>query len=117
MSTKFNLTIPKTNKSIEFESLDELVEYIQDECNLENSDFIHDFVDETNEPYTIGNLTYYPSVILSRVDPVAWGMIVSDIVESEIDNLKYEVENFELEDGDTFNCCGLEIEVVLENND
>lgn len=112
MSLKFTLTFPDTDKTIKFESIDKLIDYIQNECDFENSDYIEEYVDDTNKPFVFGNLTVSPSTVVKMICPTAWSNTVSEVVKDEIDDLKYDLEHFRLKDENTFYCCGLEIRVL-----
>lgn len=43
-------------------------------------------------PVMIGNLTFYKSDIVRRLDPVAYREICLDIVNSQIEDLQYDLE-------------------------
>lgn len=47
---------------------------------------------------TIGNLTFSRSQIVRELDPIAYGMMVSDIVDSHIEDLQYDLEREDDED-------------------
>ena len=47
---------------------------------------------------TIGNLTFSRSQIVRELDPIAYSMMVSDIVDSHIEDLQYDLEREDDED-------------------
>jgi len=47
---------------------------------------------------TIGNLTFSRSQIVRELDPIAYGMMVSEIVDSHIEDLQYDLEREDDED-------------------
>jgi hypothetical protein len=47
---------------------------------------------------TIGNLTFSRSQIVRELDPIAYGMMVSEIVDSHIEDLHYDLEREDDED-------------------
>ena len=49
-------------------------------------------------PVMIGNLTFYRSDIVKRLDPVAYREICLDIVNSQIEDLQYDLERSDDED-------------------
>ena len=40
----------------------------------------------------IGNLTFSRSQIVKELDPIAYGMMVQDIVNSQIEDLQYDLD-------------------------
>lgn len=71
---------------------------------------ITDFVDENydemlddcNDPYKIGTLTFYPSEILSKCDPVAYRCGISDEISNQIEEAEYELYNYGICEFDKF---------------
>jgi hypothetical protein len=57
-------------------------------------------------PVMIGNLTFSRSQIVKRLDPVAYREICLDIVNSQIEDLEYDLERSDDED---------EIEAIKES--
>jgi hypothetical protein len=58
--------------------------------------YVNEILDETNEEIKIGNLTYLPSQVLKKVDPIAYRQTVLEIANAEnidIDEL-IDDENF-----------------------
>jgi hypothetical protein len=49
----------------------------------ERNDEFEDFLDDTYEPYKIGDLTFYPSQVLRECDPVAYRCYLSDWEDSQ----------------------------------
>ena len=63
-------------------------------------DFVEDMVDElldSEGEVTIGNLTYSRSYILKNVDPIAYREVCLEVVNSEIENLQYELDRLDPE--------------------
>ena len=64
------------------------------------SDFILEMVDEmldSEGEVRIGNLTFYRSEIVKRLDPVAYREIVLDYANAEIENLMYDLDRLDEE--------------------
>ena len=63
-------------------------------------DFVTEMVDEIldseGEVY-IGNLCYTRSSILKSVDPIAYREVCLEVVNSEIENLQYDLERLDPE--------------------
>jgi len=57
-----------------------------------------DMLDECNEMVTIGSLSYYPSIALERIDPVAYRCGLSDWADSEYKAALYDIERMEYGD-------------------
>lgn len=49
-------------------------------------------------PVTIGNLTFYRSDIVRKCDPIAYRMMVNEIIDSQIEDLQYDLERTDDED-------------------
>lgn len=63
-------------------------------------DFVEDMVDEllaSEGEVKIGNLTYSHSYILKNVDPIAYREVCLEVVNSEIENLQYELDRLDPE--------------------
>lgn len=64
-------------------------------------DFVEDMVDElldSEGEVKIGNLTSYSrSYILKNVDPIAYREVCLQVVNSEIENLQYELDRLDPE--------------------
>lgn len=63
-----------------------------------------DLIDEDNEEYKIGYLTFPASMVLKECDPVAYRCGKSDYESSLLEDAQYELENYgscEI-NGDTF---------------
>lgn len=63
-------------------------------------DFITEMVDElldSEGEVKIGNLTYSRSYILKSVDPIAYREVCLEVVNSEIENLQYELDRLDPE--------------------
>lgn len=72
------------------------------------NEMIIEMVDEMLDmdgPVMVGNLTFYRSDIVKRLDPVAYREIALDIVNSHIEDLQYDLERSDDEE---------EREVILE---
>jgi hypothetical protein len=63
-------------------------------------DFVTEMVDElldSEGEVKIGNLTYSRSYILKNVDPIAYREVCLEVVNSEIENLQYELDRLDPE--------------------
>jgi hypothetical protein len=63
-------------------------------------DFVEDMVDElldSEGEVKIGNLTYSRSYILKNIDPIAYREVCLQVVNSEIENLQYDLERLDPE--------------------
>lgn len=65
------------------------------------NEFVMEMVDELLDmdgPVMIGNLTFYKSDIVRRLDPVAYREMALDFVNSHIEDLQYDLERSDDED-------------------
>jgi hypothetical protein len=65
------------------------------------NEMIIEMVDEmldADGPVMVGNLTFYRSDIVKRLDPIAYREIALDIVNSHIEDLQYDLERSDDED-------------------
>ena len=63
-------------------------------------DFVTEMVDElldSEGEVKIGNLTYSRSQILKSVDPIAYREVCLEVVNSEIENLQYDLDRLDPE--------------------
>ena len=63
-------------------------------------DFVTEMVDElldSEGEVKIGNLTYSRSQILKNVDPIAYREVCLEVVNSEIENLQYDLDRLDTE--------------------
>lgn len=63
-------------------------------------DFVTEMVDElldSEGEVTIGNLSYSRSEVLKAVDPIAYREVCLEVVNSEIENLQYELDRLDPE--------------------
>lgn len=63
-------------------------------------DFVTEMVDElldSEGEVKIGNLTYSRSQILKNVDPIAYREVCLEVVNSEIENLQYDLDRLDPE--------------------
>jgi hypothetical protein len=63
-------------------------------------DFVTEMVDElldSEGDVYIGNLCYTRSEILKNVDPIAYREVCLEVVNSEIENLQYELDRLDPE--------------------
>ena len=61
-------------------------------------DFVTDMVDElldSEGDVNIGNLSYSRSYILKSVDPIAYREVCLEVVNSEIENLQYDLDRLD----------------------
>lgn len=61
-----------------------------------------EMLDDCNDPYKIGTLTFYPSEILSKCDPVAYRCGISDEISNQIEEAEYELYNYGICEFDKF---------------
>ena len=62
---------------------------------------IEEMVDEMLDeggPVRIGNLTFYRSEIVKRMDPVAYRIMLTEYADVEIEDLQYEIDRLDPED-------------------
>ena len=62
--------------------------------------FVEDMVDElldSEGDVNIGNLSYSRSYILKNVDPIAYREVCLEVVNSEIENLQYDLDRLDPE--------------------
>lgn len=60
----------------------------------------NEWLDESDEPYNMGTLTFYPSNILKKCDPIAYDMcFTDDYQESMRESIEQEVRD-EFDDED-----------------
>ena len=63
-------------------------------------DFIQEMVDElldSEGDVNIGNLSYSRSEVLKAVDPIAYREVTLEVVNSEIENLQYDLDRLDPE--------------------
>lgn len=63
-------------------------------------DFVEDMVDElldSEGDVIIGNLSYSRSQFLKKVDPIAYREVCLEVVNSEIENLQYDLDRLDPE--------------------
>ena len=63
-------------------------------------DFVTEMVDElldSEGEVKIGNLTYSRSYVLKNVDPIAYREVCLEVVNSEIENLQYDLDRLDPE--------------------
>lgn len=53
-----------------------------------------ELLDDCNDPYKIGTLTFYPSQILSECDPIAYRCGISDEISNQMEEAEYELDNY-----------------------
>lgn len=61
-----------------------------------------ELLDDCNDPYKIGTLTFYPSQILSECDPIAYRCGISDEISNQIEEAEYELDHYGIYEFDTF---------------
>lgn len=80
------------------EAADAISEYITDRCEDEYDEML----DDCNEAVTIGNLTYSPSEVLKRVDPIAYRCGMADWADGERSDALYTIERMDEGDEEQF---------------
>lgn len=90
------------------EAAQALADYLTD--SAEGEEAYAEMLDECNEMVTIGSLTYYPSVALERIDPVAYRCGKTDWADAEYSDCLYDLER--LDYGETWSRYGLNIKLV-----
>ena len=64
-------------------------------------EMIEEMVDEMLDeggPVRIGNLTFYRSEIVKRMDPIAYRIMLTEYADVEIEDLQYEIDRLDPED-------------------
>ena len=64
------------------------------------NDFVLEMIDEMIDcdgPVTIGNLTFYRSDIVRKMDPTAYRIMVCEVVDSMIEDLQYDLDRLDPE--------------------
>lgn len=78
--------------------------------SIEGKDAYDNMLDECYEIIRIGSLTYYPSEVLEKTDPIAYRCGLSDWADSEYSDCLYNLER--LDYGETWSGWGLNIKLV-----
>lgn len=52
-----------------------------------------ELLDDCNDSYKIGTLTFYPSEILSKCDPIAYRCGISDLVSDQMEDAEYHLDD------------------------
>lgn len=100
------MTMMKFRVNEEIKEAYDVYDIIAEELDEEMYD---EWLDEICEPVRIGSLEYSPSVVLERVDPIAYRCGYSDFLCYLAEDAEYELEQY----GET-TVYGLEIELVDE---
>lgn len=95
-----------------FDTATDAAQYIAD--NLDD-DMFDDMMDEGCEAVEIFGLKYSPSIVLERVDPIAYRCAFSDWADSVYSDIKYDIER--MDDGDADCFYGFEVEVREEEEE
>ena len=85
----------ETKKQLE-ELQEQLEEAEQELKDLEDGNKEADYdewLDEINEPYTIGCCSFYASEVLSKIDPIAYSCGYADFVDSERDSYEERIND------------------------
>ena len=59
-------------------------------------EMLDDMLDEQGD-VKIAGITFSPSYILKQLDPIAYKQALDEVIESRIDDLRYEVESLDPE--------------------
>ena len=86
-------------------NIDQVLARIEEE--IDNYDQYDEFLDEVLETWTTGTLTYYPSQILKNCDPVAYRVGYSEYIDSELENIRYDLER--MSDGEELEFYGVTV--------
>ena len=79
---------------------DKIDEEVEKRLEALTEDQFDEWLDEIDEPYTMGTLTFYPSNVLKSCDPIAYHMcFTDDYQESMREPIEQEVRD-EFEDED-----------------
>lgn len=100
------------DNEIELISENEVAQYIID--NLDN-DIYDDMLDECYPMIEFGSLSYYPSVALERLDPIAYRCGMNDYYDSLYSDIVYELERMDYNDTNSF--YGFDVELIDEDED
>ena len=60
---------------------------------------VDEMLDADGQVITIVGITFLPSQILKEMDPIAYGMAIDDYIDSQIEDLQYDLERLD-EDAD-----------------
>ena len=60
---------------------------------------VDEMLDADGQVITIVGITFLPSEILKKMDPIAYGMAIDDYIDSQIEDLQYDLERLD-EDAD-----------------
>lgn len=91
----------------EYASEEEFYERLEEEVCKYIDDFYDDILDDCYPEIKIGSLTFSPSQVLQKCDPIAYSCGISDEQSFQLDDAKYRLERGEQVD---FNGTSFEIE-------
>lgn len=66
---------------------------LEENINAECEDNYDDYLDDCNEDVVIGSLTFSPSTVLERCDPVAYRCGLSDYQSAQLEDAEYELDH------------------------
>ena len=96
----------------QFETPEDVAQYIID--NLDD-DVYDDMLNECYPMIEFGILSYYPSVALERLDPVAYRCGMSDYYDSLYSDIVYELERMDYGASNYF--YGFDVDIIDEDED
>lgn len=108
----YKVTNPRSGQTVEMEE-DEILDYIYDNIDIDDCEEFDEIIDDSHEDIKIFSLTYLPSYVLKKVDPVAYREMIHNYMDSEFkdvtggysDNiLGFEIveKDSEIDDGDFY---------------
>jgi hypothetical protein len=78
-------------------------------------EMVDELLDSDGQVITVAGITFLPSEILKKMDPIAYDMVVADVVDSQISDLEYELERLdEVEDAEEIEDLKARIEEMKE---
>ena len=90
----------------------EAEDWIRDEKELYNTLYmiaddnreyfdVDDLIDEMYRPFEMFGVTFYPSIIIKKLDEMLYDQIREDILSDWVDDTLYRLDHLEYEEGDT----------------
>lgn len=90
----------------------EAKDWIRDEKELYNTLYmiaddnreyfdVDDLIDEMYRPFDMFGVTFYPSIIIKKLDEMLYDQIREDILSDWVDDTLYRLDHLEYEEGDT----------------
>ena len=58
---------------------------------------VDELLDCDGQVITVAGITFLPSEILKKMDPIAYNMAIDDYIDSQIEDLQYEIDGLDEE--------------------